>query len=380
MSQKNANVPQYPLHPYCRLIPEIDEQSLRDLTDDIKQFGLREAIVLLDEQVLDGRSRYEACKRSGVKPEFVEFNEVWPAVDEADDEDERNEIALKWIVSRNIHRRHLNPSQKAMFAAKISDLDVGIGKANAAARGRPAKTVKEAAAQVGASPKLTSQAKGVLKKNPEKVADIEAGKVTVSNVVKESKAQQPPKQPVSRFDKAVLEGAFTGKAFRKKAGELSKLVEQCKITVAIVDWLAAKAGILSIENTFAEYKNLDKLVLMRDTENRLASLKNEMDEAFHEIRDVIVFGHKTYPKWIDELKKAAATDEEKGLISAIEEQFTELWALVQSDMKTAKKAQINVVESKTKQISAKDYLKVFDEDVLLAGLEESQPEVEHEDW
>jgi hypothetical protein len=75
------------------------------LVEDIDTNGLREPIVLFEGLVLDGRNRLRACEIAGVPPRFVEWDGVGSP--------------LAFVVSRNLHRRHLNESQRAVIGAQV---------------------------------------------------------------------------------------------------------------------------------------------------------------------------------------------------------------------------------------------------------------------
>lgn len=81
------------------------DEELAELAADIRLHGLLDPIVLLDGLVLDGRNRLRACKAVGVEPRFVEWDGTGdPAV---------------WVISKNLKRRHLDTSQRAMVAGKL---------------------------------------------------------------------------------------------------------------------------------------------------------------------------------------------------------------------------------------------------------------------
>lgn len=94
-------------HPYSEVFPFLEGAALDELVTDIHTNGLRDPIWTYEGQILDGRNRFIACKRSGVKPEFRPYKGKDP---------------LAFVVSVNIHRRHLNESQRAMAAAEIKAL------------------------------------------------------------------------------------------------------------------------------------------------------------------------------------------------------------------------------------------------------------------
>jgi len=84
----------YKRHELSALFPEVEEEVLANLADDIRKNGLLEPIWLYNDQVLDGWNRYQACLRAKVNPVFEEFT--------GNDSD-----ALIFVVSKNIYRRHL---------------------------------------------------------------------------------------------------------------------------------------------------------------------------------------------------------------------------------------------------------------------------------
>ena len=92
------------IHPFAELFPPVDEDALRRLAQDIAANGLRHPIWILDGQILDGRNRWNACKLVGVECKAVEY--------EGDD-------PLGFVVSLNLHRRQLTPSQRAMIGVEL---------------------------------------------------------------------------------------------------------------------------------------------------------------------------------------------------------------------------------------------------------------------
>ena len=117
-----------PFHPYADLFPLIEGAAFDELVADIKANGLLEKIVLLDGQILDGRNRYRAAIASGrIKREespygFSDVVTAWWArgFHERIDGD-----PLKWVLSKNLHRRHLTPGQLAAIGADMGKLPVG---------------------------------------------------------------------------------------------------------------------------------------------------------------------------------------------------------------------------------------------------------------
>jgi len=79
--------------------------DLNLLADDIKQHGLIEPILLYEGKIIDGRNRLEACRLAGKDPRF-------------DDAPVNGSPAL-FVISKNLHRRHLTTSQRAAIGASL---------------------------------------------------------------------------------------------------------------------------------------------------------------------------------------------------------------------------------------------------------------------
>lgn len=85
--------------------------ELQGLTEDVKRFGQREKIVLLDGLVLDGRNRLLACETCKLEPKARDY-------DVAKD----GESPLAFVLGKNLKRRHLTPSQAAAVAVEALPL------------------------------------------------------------------------------------------------------------------------------------------------------------------------------------------------------------------------------------------------------------------
>lgn len=157
-------------HPIAAVFPLIGEEELAALAGDIAARGLLDSIIMHDGMILDGRNRYRACLRCGVAPRFGSYDGDDP---------------IGMVVSRNIHRRHLDVSQRAMIAAKLANMrsgertDLGpslnLGKVSQA----------EAAEKLKVSVASVEQA--AIVKNlgaPELLAAVEGGDVSVSAAAK----------------------------------------------------------------------------------------------------------------------------------------------------------------------------------------------------
>ena len=106
-------------HPAAGIFPLLEGEAFEALVEDIRRNGLREPIWLhQDGCVLDGRNRYRACGRAGVEPRFQTY--IGP-----------DDSILPFVVSLNLHRRHLNESQRAMVAGRLAGMGKGRPSENA---------------------------------------------------------------------------------------------------------------------------------------------------------------------------------------------------------------------------------------------------------
>jgi len=96
-------VKRFGIHPLCALIPEPDADDFARLRAAIKQDGLRQPITLYENKILDGRSRYRACREAKVAPRFELYTGKDP---------------LGFVLAMNLERRHLTQSQKALVAGR----------------------------------------------------------------------------------------------------------------------------------------------------------------------------------------------------------------------------------------------------------------------
>jgi hypothetical protein len=180
----------YEVLPLCRIFPSVTEKEFSVLQNDIKQNGLIEPIVLYQGKVLDGRHRLSACECSGVKPRFQEY--------EGDD-------PLKFVLSKNLNRRHLSESQRAAIAAEIATLSPGVSKASKTKEGNPPITQPEAAETLNVSVRLVGDARRIKRESPSLFEDVKRGEKTVHAASSEIKKAQ------SNSDWAFTEPAKTGK-------------------------------------------------------------------------------------------------------------------------------------------------------------------------
>ncbi|WP_424361414.1 ParB/RepB/Spo0J family partition protein [Methylocystis parvus] len=185
----------YKSHWAADLFPLLEGEAFSALVEDIRDKGLREPIIRTADGdrgwvILDGRNRLRACEAAGVDPYFEEY--------EGDD-------PLGFVLSANLHRRHLNESQRALAAAKLQNC----------ANLRKKISQEEAAKMFNVSRRLVTDAAKILKHGTSKItAEIESGRMAVSWAVTLIK---DPARSACNYAKKASEPAAHGTARRAAA-------------------------------------------------------------------------------------------------------------------------------------------------------------------
>ena len=100
----SANLQAITNHRYADIFPMMNEDDFNRLMEDVRENGLQEPIWLYEGKILDGRNRYKACQELGIAPELRKYQGGDP---------------LKFVMSLNLARRHLNSSQCAFVALEV---------------------------------------------------------------------------------------------------------------------------------------------------------------------------------------------------------------------------------------------------------------------
>lgn len=191
-------------HEYANLFPMLSDSDLQGLADDIAANGLQTPITTLDGAILDGRNRYRACELAGVDPVMEEYQGADP---------------LGFVISHNLHRRHLTEPQRGAVAASIANLHHGQ-RADSSIELSEAVTQKQAAAMMNVSVATVKRSKSVIDNGIPELADMQR-----SGEVSASAASEVAKLPEEEQRKAVSGGVAGVKAAAKKSAS-----QKCKTT------------------------------------------------------------------------------------------------------------------------------------------------------
>lgn len=235
-------------HPYANLFPLIEGQEFYDLAEDIRLNGLHDRIALImvdgSEQILDGRNRYRALvwlvstgevlgsewgRWSGEPLSIERLSDLCDYGLYCDAPVENDADALAFVLSKNLNRRHMSESQRAMVAADLATLGRGGDRSKAPIG---ALTDRQAADTLKVSERSVERAKGVKRTAvPGVVEAVRSGDMSVAA------AAEIATQPVER--QAEIAKALTrdpsGKLTDEAKKALAPLVREIR-----ADKIAAK--------------------------------------------------------------------------------------------------------------------------------------------
>lgn len=179
-----------PFHKVANIFPLIHGKEFVELKTDIKANGVHEPIVMYQGQILDGRNRFRACQEVGVTPEFVEYEGADP---------------VGYVLSLNLHRRHLNESQRAMVADKVANMVVGDNQHASI----EATSQTDAALALNVSRSAVQRAHKVNEEGvPKLIEAVQDGKVSVSAAADVATlTEEEQVEVVARGEKEILQKA-----------------------------------------------------------------------------------------------------------------------------------------------------------------------------
>jgi DNA modification methylase len=179
----------YEYHEIANIFPMMQDDEYERLKDDIAINGQLEPIVLYEGKVLDGRNRYKALCDIGLKTDFEEYQGDQP---------------LSYVISKNLHRRHLTSSQKAMAAIEIEKLFAVEAKVNQGIRTdisqlfdksyEPIHAAQKAAESVGTNRQYVHDAKNIQEKAPELAEQVRNGGMTIPEAKKKMQKAEREKE------------------------------------------------------------------------------------------------------------------------------------------------------------------------------------------
>jgi hypothetical protein len=264
------------IHPAAELFPLMGPDELRALGDDIKANGLKSEIVLVGRPplLLDGRNRLDAMESVGmtVIGGYEPFKGCPLGGDLA-----RSDVKLRteddpyaYVISANIHRRHLTAAQKGELVAALL-------------KARPERSDRATAAIAKVSDKTVGAVRGRLEgraeiPHVERRADTKGRSQPASKPKQRGNGASPP-TPTRREIRA-----YTIEAHRQAENQVRKIGARFENLVLSVERLASEAW-----PTAADFRKLSE-ERRRELESRLSK---RLDEVFQKQRRLLA------PSWAE---------------------------------------------------------------------------------
>ena len=273
----------YELHPLCTLFPRITGTEFSSLVEDIKSNGLRQPIVLHQGMILDGGNRYRACIEGGIAPVFTEFD---------------GGNIVSFVLSANLHRRHLSAGQQAAIVASAQDW------AQAQTHGgnrRPdqgatlhLETVKGRASESGASERTQKMADKVARNDPDLAKKVAHGEISLPKAVQQIEGK--PRRQLHQAESAPTE-ADNAEEARHAIEELAAENERLSDRLAVEAMDASEEEKTAASQTIAELRERVRIL-----EIEVSALKASRDTYMRESSEK----QKQISYWRKLAEKAAA--------------------------------------------------------------------------
>lgn len=176
---------------FRKLIPALSNEEFTQLERNCLQDGIRDAIVLWNDTIIDGHNRYEIAKKHG-----LEFRT------ESKQFDTEGEVK-EWMIMHQFGRRNLSNYQRSILALELEEVFREKAKQNQAiqfkgnslpqksAEVKPIETRKELAKVANVSHDTIAKVKVIeAKATPEVKAQLSTGEVSINQAYKEIKKEE----------------------------------------------------------------------------------------------------------------------------------------------------------------------------------------------
>lgn len=250
MAKSSVDIWTLPVHPAAEVFPMLEDEELQELAADIAENGLHEPLVIGEvdgkKMLVDGRNRRRACELAKVEPTVRELN---------------GEDPTAFVISANIHRRHLTVGQRAMSIAKIYPEAPPKRKADPALTSASGHQISRA---------RISESRFILKVLPLKAAEVLAGRATLTEVYELAKAAQ----------KESLNADSQKARLKTAAPDLWELVDAGKLPIN-----EAAGAFITRQQKIEEEKHQKRLSLFSCLRDGLASLSAFSNGQYGELQE-----------------------------------------------------------------------------------------------
>ena len=265
MTEKND--PMMELHPLCTYFPRMSEAEFISLKDNLEENGQIHPIYTLDGMILDGGNRYRALCELGIVPDIIEYTGANPA---------------QFILSTNLHRRHLTQGQSAAIVS-ASQSWINAQADSQLSSTAQLDTATARAKQSGVGHRTQQLADKLVKEAPaELVKEVLDGKKSLNKAIKEITPAKPVIVKLDPVPFIVQEAQASQQVESNNDKELNHIIdEQLTVIEALEADKSAWQNLIDSDDrlaaSFNEVKTLTEA--NRLLKVRINELSTEKDEA-----------------------------------------------------------------------------------------------------
>lgn len=250
----------------------MSDEEVEGLLQDIRENGLREPVVMFEGMVLDGWHRVQMCGVAGIEIRTRDFPD--------------NLDPKKYVLSKNLHRRSLTPSQRAAAVVMCQEW-VPDGYNQHQERGvetvsTPPSTNAEMANQAGVSTRTISDAKTAVKTGQGDA--VKRGEKSAHQAASEAKGKTTQKKsPTEKLQEQLAEA-------KQRVAELEQSIEDLQDEIRLGDFAEKPqdqqtqefAELQGYANTLRSQLN-EALSISANRQKEIGFLKRRLKEAGVEI-------------------------------------------------------------------------------------------------
>lgn len=227
------------------------EDRLLELSQDIKQNGQKEAVVLYEGMILDGWHRHQACQIAGISTRAHEYKGDDPA---------------GFVESKNAHRRDLTASQRAAIIVALRDWSRQPGRPKKEKNREPGspfspQSNSDLAAAAGVSTKTIKDAKTAHEAG---LGDaVRNGEKSAKQAASEARGKPAEKKP-SQIEKLKAEIAEYKSRIQDLEESIDNLTDEIRLadlagkdkSEQLIELEKAQLRIRTLESQVREHQNI----------------------------------------------------------------------------------------------------------------------------
>lgn len=214
-------------HDVANIFPMMSDDEFNELKRDIQANGQLMPIWVLDDKIVDGRNRYQACIELGIEPLY---QNIPGHPDMA--------ALLTFVISANEKRRHLTSGQKAFVALEVermlaeeakkrqgarTDLESTFPKSLGNVDSRDKESSRLAARIANTNHQYVTDAKKIQREAPELKEAVMAGTMTLP----QAKHQLKEREREARREE--------NRKIIQSVPEPARIIEQAKFATIVID-------------------------------------------------------------------------------------------------------------------------------------------------